>query len=59
MISINQKIKDRYIKGMRKYKKLLEKARDADINDISGMEKIVEKALGYVDLTIKNLQEAR
>lgn len=33
MLNINQKVKDRYVKGLRKYKRILEKARDADLNE--------------------------
>lgn len=42
MININQKVKDRYVKGIRKYKKVLEKATLADINESDTVTIIVD-----------------
>lgn len=54
MITINQKIKERYIKGIRKYKRILEKAKDADINEsdtVTIITDIFENIFGYEKLT--------
>lgn len=50
MITINQKTKERFIKGVKKYKKVLEKASIADINEsdtVTIITDIMENVFGY------------
>lgn len=52
-MNINQKTKERFTKSLRKYKKILEKARDADINEsdtVTIITDIMEHVFGYEKL---------